>query len=233
MRNRWMWSLVAVLSFAFAPFSRAEPDLSTPRSAAIVFAKAVEEGDMTTAKSAATVSEGSDAFMDAMGSLVKSSKKLEAAVIAKFGDAGKQIISAEKKDVAAELNAAQLKEAADTAEITTDNPEQKPLKLRKVDGAWKVDLTSVMPPSEMPRATAVFSAMSVAMTDLVQEVNDGKYPSPEVAKTAVDMKLMAAMQAGVAETMPAASQPAGPPSTQPATAPEADVPAGRPVEDMK
>jgi len=167
-------------------------DLSTPKSAAMVFAKALETGDAAGAKSAAVTDEKSAAFIDAMADLIKGSKKLKEASIAKFGDEGKDLAGTDDMDISKEINDADVKEEGDTATIVTKKDPSKPLTLKKAGGNWKVDISSVMAGEDIEKAMPTFKAMGTAMNEMAGEINEGKHVNAEAAKQALAMKMMAA-----------------------------------------
>lgn len=193
--TKFVTSVICVLAlFVAARVAVAGPDLSSPKSAAMSFAKALEAGDAATAKASAVATEEEGKFIDVMAGMMSGMLKLKAASIAKFGDAGKDIAgSSDDVEISKQIETAEVKEEGDVATLITKKDEGKPLQLKKVGGEWKVDISSMTQGEDVSKAMPLFKAMSEAMTELTKEITDGKYADVDGAKTAFGMKMMAAM----------------------------------------
>jgi hypothetical protein len=95
-----------------------------------------------------------------------------------------------------ELKAATEKVEGDTATITSAKPEQQkePMKLKKVEGKWKVDMSSV--PAEgldNPQTAQMMRVMSDAAKSTASEIDQGKYASAQDARQAMTQKILPAI----------------------------------------
>lgn len=211
MKHGLMTKLVVSFSFLMCGVATAQ-DLSTPKAAALVFAKAMEAGDAAGAKAASICNADGAKFLEVMTDIIKNGRKLEEAAVAKFGDAGKNLGNMESMDMAKNLENSEVKEEGDSATITIKDSPEKPVKLKKVDGAWKVDMITLISEADLARAMPMFTAMNNVYAGTAGEISAGKYPTADAAKQAMGMKLLAAMSAGmVAEQASPATQP----TTQP------------------
>ncbi len=166
-------------------------DLSTPKGAAQTFASAMESGDVETAKRAST---GADPKMiETMAKAMGSMKKLKEAAISKFGDEGKRITSdSGDLDLTRKVNEAEEKIEGDTATLTTKGDMGTPMKLKKIDGSWKVDGSEMAGPAA-GMGIAMFEAAAKAADELANEISAGKYKTADEAKTAMTQKMMGGM----------------------------------------
>lgn len=187
-------SVLATVVFAGLMIGADKADLSTPKSAAKAFAHAVISNDADTAKQAATGAESKT--IEGVVALAANLMKLQAAAKSKFGDNAfgdndlKQFVEIEKQ-----VDAATEKDDGDSATFASaTDPEF--LKLKKIDGNWKVDL------SDLQKASALFDVFNKAAVETTNEINDGKYKSSKEAQDAFGGKMLAALS--------------GPPASQPA-----------------
>lgn len=165
-------------------------DLATPKGAAKAFATAMENGDAAAAKRAST--GGDPQVIEAMAKLSGNMKKLHDASVAKFGDQGKNLTEGgggpNFSDWSKKIDEATVKEEGDTATLTQkDNAE--PLKLKKINGEWKVDV-SPMTGEMAGMGTAMFDSMAKAANETADEVKAGKYKTPQEARQALSSKMM-------------------------------------------
>jgi hypothetical protein len=172
-------------------------DLSTPKAGATAFAKALENGDLEAAKAASIADEKGVQILELLVPVMGSMKKFSDAATAKFGEEGKKISgeNAEGLNIAKQIEEAEIKETGDTATLATKNSKE-PLKMKKVDGEWKVDIASMDTggaAADIEKAKPMFTAMAKAAAEETQAINEGKYKTADEAKQAFAMKLMAAM----------------------------------------
>src|SRR3954464_12993834 len=86
-RNLSCFAVVAVMivSFAGRAALAAGPDLSTPKKAAVAFAKAVEQGDMEGAKAASIGTDEDYALVKVMSDFFRSFGRMQAAAQKAYG----------------------------------------------------------------------------------------------------------------------------------------------------
>jgi len=189
----------------------ADADLSTPKAAALAFAKALESGDAATAKSAAVGDAQTQDVVGALAEVAAQNVKLRDAATAKFGAEASTKIARKMstEDMSKQLDASEIKENGDTATITTKDSPSNPLTLKKVDGKWKVDMLAGASGPELAQQLPMIKSFGGVMNELATEITDGKYKTVEEAQTALQTKMMAAM-----------ANMRRPPTTAPATQPK-------------
>ncbi len=187
-------------------------DLSSPKAALTTLAHAMDQGDKEAAKAAV---DGTDKHMKAiegMVDLMKGMKELQAAAKDKYGQIPAEFEQAGMDKMVAQVDKATVKEEGDTAVVTMPEeprPEGAPaptpeeaaasaksreLKMKKVNGDWKLDAASMMQGQELTdQQLQQFSMMSKVASETAQEIRDGKYPTYQEAMQAMGQKMMAAM----------------------------------------
>jgi hypothetical protein len=179
----------------------AAPDLSTPKKAAVEFAKGLEAGDLVAARAAAVGSSDDFKIVEIISGLVRSARDLRTAAIEKFGDAGKQVLpnGDELADFSKRVDAGTEKITGDTATVGQPD-EREPMKLKKAaDGSWRVDLASIPEKDEIGK---MMPKIQKVMAGGTTDIKAGKYKTVDEAKDAIGQQMFAV----IAE--PAASQPA-------------------------
>jgi hypothetical protein len=166
-------------------------DLSTPKGAAKAFAVALQNGDAEGAKKAST--GGDPKIIEGMANAASSMKKLRDAAVAKFGDEGKTFGGRKNADLdlAKNVDDATFKEEGDTATMTPK--EGSPLKLKKVSGEWKVDVSEMAAGPMATMGAAMFDSMAKAAKTTGDEISAGKYKTAAEAKQAFDSNMMGSM----------------------------------------
>jgi hypothetical protein len=180
--------LLACLAIVAATSLRAADE---PKDVALAFAKAMQAGD---SKAIHDISVGTPEQLktiDALAEMMKAIGKFKTACDAKFG--ADNVLSksmGQVPDLAAEVTKSEFKVDGDSVTvIDKTNPDDKhPLKLKKADGKWKIDLASMGDDATKgapPGVTKVF--MEVA-----DEIAASKYKTVEEAAAAIGAKMQAA-----------------------------------------
>jgi hypothetical protein len=185
--------LVAILMVASAALATPDPDpeLTSPKAVAVAFAKALQAGDDAAIR---MVSVGPDENLKAavaVGRVMPALKRLRDACDNKFG-AG-NILSktvAAGADLAAQAGEAEYHVDGDAATaVRKDRPNEKdPLRLKRVDGKWKVDLTSMGLGAAGVAAKA--SDLTKVFDDATAEVTSGTYKTAQEAVAAIAPRLV-------------------------------------------
>ncbi len=194
------------------------PDTSTPKATLIAFGKALEAGDVNGVKALTISDEKSDKLLEAFVPTIAAMKHLSEVSVTKFGEAGKSIGNDSGKgfELARDVENAHITETGDTATATMkDSKSKDPIKLKKVNGQWKVDFASAMGPQakaeDIAKIAPMFTGMTKAANESAAEIEAGKYKTAEEAKQAVGMKMMTAMFGGMADLMKDAAKKGGAP----------------------
>jgi len=204
MRPAFASALVAamfvVCSATFARAS-AEDDIKASGKA---FVEALFKGDGAAARKHAITTEDGGKMVDAMAQMMHGRKELFDAAVAKFGDAGKEILPgqmfARTPDWDAQLKDAKIDVMGDTATVTTAKNQTRPAKFKKEEGRWKLDLTDTFKQPEQARNPASGAAglekFGKVMSETAGEIKDGKYASVQEARTAMFQKMGAVFGRG-------------------------------------
>jgi hypothetical protein len=205
-------SFLLVALCASAAFAADKPDLSSPKSAAMAFGTALVAGDSAGVKAATVGTEEEYKMVDAISMMVSSMKKLNDAADAKFGkDNGISQPNA-GMDITKEIETSEIKVDGDVATVDKKDKNDKnpPMKLKKIDGNWKVDLSS-LPKENMDQMMKVIPSISKAFTELATEITAGKYKTAMEAKDAMGQKMLAAMMSANPGALGAPPAPPAPP----------------------
>jgi hypothetical protein len=181
-----------------------EPDASTPKKAAVAFAKAVVAGDMATAKTLATGTEAEFAIVKSMSDMAGGLKRLEDAAVKKFGTDGK-LPPGMGMDPVGDMESAEEKIDGDKATlILKSKPDSKnPPTLKKDGDDWKLDLSTLSKDPQNAAMVPLVPAMVKALDTVTKNIGDEKYKTPVELYTDLGQQLTAALTPA-APTEPAA-----------------------------
>jgi hypothetical protein len=214
MKNRLLVGCLVLVSClaAYAQDTGMEP--GGPKAVALEFGKAMEMGDAAAAKKVAIFGKDEEALIDGMAAITGGMKKMLAAATEKFGAEGAQSLMGPNADmnIVKQIEESELKIDGDTATLAGKDSSD-PLKLKKVDGAWKVDVTSMNNDPNMAQQVPMFNSMAKVFTDTAAEISAGKYSTVDECQQAMQAKFLAAMMSAqppaAGEDKPA-DQPAAP-----------------------
>lgn len=170
--------ILLIFIAASATLVRAEaPDTSTPKKAGVAFAKAVQTGDLTTAKTLATGTDSEWSAVKALSDLSVAMKSLEAAVTKKFGADGK-FPEGMLMDVVADFQLMEEKIEGDQATLISKiRPDDKfPPTLKKVGSGWKMDLSNMSQDAGLASIVEAVPLMLKRLKAVIGNVESGKYP---------------------------------------------------------
>jgi hypothetical protein len=185
---RRMTAATLMLGLVAMAASAGAPDKEEIKKAANAFATALAGGDAAAAKAACIGAEAETALVEDMIGLMNAVKKLRKAGGDKFGDAGASLAPEQRgpgEDLARELNAADVKIDGENATITSKSDKEEILKLKRVDGKWKIDLGAMPNKEEMLKAGPVIRTMAKAANDTAAEIAAGKFKTADEAKAAL------------------------------------------------
>jgi hypothetical protein len=191
------------------------PDQTTPKAAAGSFFKAMENGDVASAKALASGTDKHLAILDVLVPMISSFKQLENSAFKKWGEEGRKAIRQDQGafDFNEMLKTAKEEINGDSATIiSADNkPENKkdPMKLKKIDGKWKVDMASI--PAEQfedPTSAKLMQSVAGIAKATAAEIDQGKYADAKTAKDAMGQKIIAEITKNAPGNVPVAGDPA-------------------------
>ncbi|HEY2586047.1 MAG TPA: hypothetical protein VGI81_09830 [Tepidisphaeraceae bacterium] len=180
--------LVMCLAFAKGA-STASPDLSTPKKAALAFARAIEAGDVAGAEAASTGSAEDVRILHLIANMVSAARQLRDAGVARFGEAGKTIVSCDSMaNLSQQIETADEHITGDTATVL-HRYEVDPMKLRRnADGQWKVDLASM---SDKDTKSRVIPRVQKVLSAGAADIRAGKYRTAADANDAIGQQMFA------------------------------------------
>lgn len=167
------------------------PDLSTPKKAATAFAKAVQRGDMAAVK-AVSIGEDEDyKIIESLSHLIDAGGKLQDAAVAKFGEPGRQATQDVQSDFARHVEQGEEHIDNQTASIG-GHDRQDPLRLKKVEGGWKVDLSTFR---QREQLQSIVPKLLKVMTDATTGIQSGKYKTAQEVHDALQQQVSAIITA--------------------------------------
>jgi hypothetical protein len=180
---------------ATAPVAPAQPPAS-PKAIAQAFAAALDKGDAATAKALLPQDDTHAKWADASIALSTALKKLDAAAVARFNEAGKSVSQNQLHllDSFKSLENAQEKIEGDAATLTPADQTQ-PLRLLRVDGKWQLQIG----PGKADAAAkqlALYGRLTKAANSTAEEIAAGAYPTAEVAAKVFAARVLEARMAG-------------------------------------
>jgi len=225
MSRRYLCLIVLVIGIVLPPGCKKAPtgpDLSNPKAAAITFAKAMEEGDVETAKNSAIAGGMEVDLVVSMTKATAALRKLGAACRAKFGDSANVMLKETGAiDASVALVNANVEFDGEESATVTPTDGKVAVPVRLVEGNWKVDIGALVKGDDITNSVPLLSTVADAASQLTPDVEAGKYKSPEEVKLAMQAKMFEL----IGKEMPASVFPGGQrPTTAPAdgatTAPE-------------
>jgi hypothetical protein len=227
MMRRFATVILFVLATAAAA---AEPDLSTPKTAAKSLFNAITAADRdAVAASLYSANAEQQQLASAMSDLIVAGKKLGDASRNRFGKSGDPIGRGmlDPADLT-KIDAAEVNETGDTATLTVAG-QPRPMSFRKQDGKWKLVITDFAgaAPDNIAKQIQLVRLMTEAIETSAREISAGDYKAPDAALTAIQQRLHGVM---LQFYRPATTRSATMPSTSPVP-PAASQPAGRTRQD--
>ncbi|HET6246181.1 MAG TPA: type II secretion system protein GspG [Tepidisphaeraceae bacterium] len=184
-----IWALAGLLPL-FASACEHAPSATTPKQAAAIFAKAAKAGDMDTLHK---VAFGTDAEFDlakGFGEQAQAFEHFSAAAADKFGTDGNT--RGMSLDIASELDSTEEKIDGDSAQLISNagnGEESEPIRLKKIDGGWKIDLSFLDKDAAARESSEKLPAVAKVWDKATEEVKAGKFDTFAHAKAAVGFRL--------------------------------------------
>jgi predicted nucleic acid-binding Zn-ribbon protein len=131
-------------------------------------------------------------ILEALMQIMPVAKRLGDAMTEQFGagaDDGLKAMGGGMLDFD-EFDPSELDFDIDGDRAEAEGPTGEPLVLREVEGRWLVDITEQLSGPEMQMEVAMLPQMKAALDQLADEVEQGRYNSPEEVIQALMMKMM-------------------------------------------
>lgn len=200
-----------LLALVAAPLV-AEPDLSSPQSAArsLYQAMQAQDGDAIVRTFYAPRRQDND-LARAFADLIVAGKRLADAAKVKYGTSGEAIgAGTVGPEELAQLDRADVKVTGDTAAMTIPGRAKPVTFHRSPDGQWQLVLTDFAgaPEGDVARQAVLIRKVTEVLEETAEEVRADKYPTAQAAESAIQGKLAKVM-------IKAATQASSRPATRP------------------
>lgn len=203
------------LASAQAPSTTPATGPGDPKTVAKAFVAALAQGDIAAAKSMAVftsndpaVARQEERVVEATSAMMDGFRKLDTAAVAKLGDAAKslQIVSPSAQAIR-DIEDGRVVIDGERAAIVGPS-EDKPLRLARVDGVWKVDMTHISSQEKDLRTmAALLEGLGQAASETADDISADRFRDVGEVRQAMQTRLRSAMLKAAAS------------STQPATTP--------------
>jgi hypothetical protein len=182
----------------------------------MAFARAMDVGDAAGAKSFVLAGEGQTGLVDAMAAMTRSQQRLLKVATPRFGESAKILVGPyADPGLAATVGRSKLTVEGETA-LLRERPGEIFLKLRRVEGRWRVDILGSSEAEVRKREIPLLQDLARMCDETADEVEAGTYATAQEAQLAM-------IRAVKARSRRAASGP----TTRPAAKGAATRPVGR------
>ena len=150
-------------------------DLSTPRGAALVFARAMRDGDIDALRSASVGNEEDYERLEVLFAAARAFRRLEQAAVARLGEAGRvPCLKHQLPDLSAAVAAVEIQVDGVSAKFLLTGAANA-IRLKQVGGSWRLDLRSLDPKpfDEIKRHLPALHAARAAAERVVAQVQAG------------------------------------------------------------
>jgi hypothetical protein len=179
--------------------SGAVGDEAAARAAAIQFYEAIERGDTAALRLMLHGTETQNAMHYATAAALGASRKLESALISRFGQAGRDFVARLKSEDEAGFpdrrtqlaTAPAVKKGPGEIQFIVKGPEDTdlpPVAMIYVDGQWKIDSRAMAGPNESMNQlfAGFFQERAKAIEQLAEEIAAGKYATLDQVRAAME-----------------------------------------------
>lgn len=197
-------------------------DQSTPRGALKVLTQALDMGDVEAIRRVLLAeSPGQEAWADAMVEMSQATGRLQKQAVATYGAEGARALVGDTANATmlamAQLDTftEELDDAGAVANVRSGFADERPMVVKKVDGAWRVPIDSFTggaPAEELEPVAGRLKRQAAAIAAVVDDIAAGKLATPEAAAEALQRRQVEAVM------QPPPPQPQAP-TTAPATSP--------------
>lgn len=187
MRRAVLICIASVLSLAAVAADTPNPELSTPKLAALSFVRAMELNDMTAFQSVTIGGPDEHKLFEPLLKMVGAAKQLEKAAREKFGKAGRAVVrNSPAAGLEVQVQESDVSTRGDTAVVRRKGDEDPdPLTLRKTPAGWKVDLTAIRDRKAMEAAAPGMRKMEHVFTTAAADIRAGKFKTADEAEKVI------------------------------------------------
>jgi hypothetical protein len=178
--------------------SGAKPEPSSPKNAALAFARATEADDINGVRAVSIGTDQEYAMLKDFGEMIRAVKRYETAAVKKFGEDGK-LPKRMALDMTAEFETADEKITGDTATLVFKS-DTIPPRFKKEGEIWKINLDFLDRDAADAEKSKALPAMVHAVDETIKNIDSDKYLTAEEALAALQAQVK---NAGHPETAPA------------------------------
>jgi len=161
--------------------------LSSPKDAFRTYTTALQNGDRNGVSAAVILSDKVQKLIDGQIAYSAIEAKFRAAAVKAFPDADKDLPDNFPASLAA-IDSADVKIDGDTATLTTKQTMQ-PVKLRRQDGVWKVDLAAMYGDAVIDEVINFRKAFAEVMEQVTDDVGHGKFTDYNDVRSNLEQRL--------------------------------------------
>ena len=182
-------------------------DLTTPRSAATVFTRALEAGDVETAKSAAYAGGLEVEWVAAMARAMSGMRQLVAAAEKKFGEDAQVLVAGKQTlRLSGTLADAQVQLDGDRATVISAGDGTR-FPMKRIDGKWKVDVGLLTRGEDINDIVKQLNVVGEVAPRLSKDVEAGKFKTIRDVRRELSRAAAEAVGVVIPTTEPSRSPP--------------------------
>jgi hypothetical protein len=148
-------------------------DLSTPKAAFRTYTQALGAGDLAALKATVISSEKINKMLEGQISYGDRERKFRVAIVKAFPSEAKSLPDPTQQTLAA-IEKAEVKTEGESATLVT-SLSTEPVKLRQIDGKWKLDLTAMYPEDALDDVMSFRRSLADVMEDMTPDIDAGKF----------------------------------------------------------
>lgn len=191
--------------------ARGADDATSPADVAMAFARAMDVGDAAGAKSYVMAGDGQTGLVDAMAGMTRSQQRLLKVATPRFGESAKILVGPyADPGLAATVGRSKVTVEGETA-LLRERPGEIFLKLRRVDGRWRVDVAGSSEAEARKREIPLLEGLARVCNETADRVEAGTYATAQEAQLSMIRAIRARSRQSAtgAATRGAATRPIG------------------------
>jgi len=183
------------------------PDYTSPKNAAVTFARAMERDDVKVAQESSIAGGMEVDLVEVMCHATHALKQLGKLAHEKFGEEAEQTLRGTGSiDASVSLGAGEVAfdgDAGDRATVTPTVGQAVVPVQKNEDEQWKVDIGALIKGDDITRAIPLLKVVATASADVQADLEAGKLKSAEDTKTALQQRIITlAGQRGTGTRLP-------------------------------
>jgi hypothetical protein len=179
----------------------AGPDLSTPKAAAVTFTRALENGDLVTARAASNASGYEGELLEAMAESASGMSRLTTVAGARLGDEAKKLTEQHASISMAKMVAdGTVDQQGERATVSTKEKSGR-MQLMRSDGRWLVDVGALTRGQDVSQVVIFLRAAGLAARQVADDIDAGRLTSLAAAQEAMVIHVAANLPRRIRQQM--------------------------------